>query len=96
MNIDPFSTLLVPFGISPRLTYPHTNHQNGVVERENRHIIDLGLTLLHHASLPLQFWDYAFTTFVYLINRLPTTSLKLVTPFVFFFLEGIKYNILLK
>ena len=49
---------------------PHTYHQNGVVERKHRHIIELGLTLLHHASLPLQFWDSAFCTAVYLINRL--------------------------
>ena len=75
----PVSTLLASFGISHRLTCPHTHHQNGVVERKHRHIIDLGLTLLHHASLPLQFWDYAFTTSVYLINRLSTASLKFAT-----------------
>ena len=79
----PFSTLLASFGVSHRLTCPHTHHQNGVVERKHRHIVDLGLTLLHHASLPLQFWDYAFTTIVYLINRLPTSSLKFAIPCYF-------------
>ena len=49
----PFSNLLASFAISHRLIYPHTHHQNGVVERKHRHIADLGLTLLHHASLPL-------------------------------------------
>jgi len=43
------------------------------VERKHKHIIALGLTLLHHASLPLKFWDSAFQTAVYLINMLPTT-----------------------
>ena len=56
-----------------------------MVERKHRHIVDLGLTLLDHASLPLQFWDYAFTTAVYLINRLPTTSLNFSIPFVTLF-----------
>jgi len=65
----PFSALLVIYGISHRLICPHTHHQNGVVERKHRHIVDLGLTLLHHATLPLQFWDYVFVTVVYLINR---------------------------
>ena len=65
-----------------------------MVERKHRHIIDLGLTLLHHASLPLQFWDYAFTTSVYLINRLPTASLKFVTPFVTLFKKEPDYHFL--
>lgn len=36
-----------------------------------RHIVETGLTLLHHASIPLTFWPEAFATAVYLINRLP-------------------------
>ena len=71
-----FSALLASYGISHRLIFPYTHHQNGVVERKHRHIVDLGLTLLHHATLPLQFWDYAFVTVVYLINRLPIASLN--------------------
>jgi len=59
-----------------RLICPHTHHQKGVIERKQRQIVELGITMLHHASLPLEFWDYAFVTIVYLINRLPTTSLK--------------------
>ena len=49
----PFSALLSFYGISHKLIYPHTHHQNGVVERKHRHIVDLGLTLLHHETLPL-------------------------------------------
>ena len=51
------------------ITTQHEASKNGVVERKHRHIVDLGLTLLHHATLPLQFWDYVFVTVVYLINR---------------------------
>ena len=64
-------------------TAPH--HQNGVVQRKHRHIVDLGLSLLHLATLPLKFWDYAFVVAVYLINRLPTASLNFAIPFVTLF-----------
>ena len=49
----PFSNLLASFAISYRLICPHIHHQKGVVERKHKHIVDLGLTLLHHVSLPL-------------------------------------------
>lgn len=40
------------------------------------------LTLLSHASLPLKYWDHAFTNAILLINRLPTTSLPtFISPF---------------
>lgn len=32
-------------------------------------------------SLPPNFWPYAFQTAAYLINRLPTTSLDMTTPY---------------
>ena len=64
-----------------------------MVERKHRHVVDLGLTLLYHASLPLQFWYYAFTTTVYLINRLSTT-LKFVVPFATLFNKKSNYHFL--
>ena len=54
-------------------------YQNRVVE--HRHIVELGLSLLSHASLPLSFWDHAFVTAVYLINRLPSAPLNFYTPY---------------
>ncbi|KAL2516708.1 Integrase catalytic domain-containing protein [Abeliophyllum distichum] len=40
-----------------------------------------GLSLLTHASMPLTYWTYAFATAVYLINRMPTPTLHLSSPF---------------
>ncbi|PKI52922.1 hypothetical protein CRG98_026753 [Punica granatum] len=40
----------------------------------------MGLTLLFHSSTTTKFWDYAFETAVYLINRLPTKSLNFKSP----------------
>ena len=48
-----FYALLTSYGISHILICAHIHHQNGVVERKHRHIVKLGLTLLHHASLLL-------------------------------------------
>ena len=68
-------------GIHHRLTCPHTNEQNGSVERKHRHIVEMGLTLLAHSSTPLTYWAEAFQTTSYLINRLPTPVLHNLSPF---------------
>lgn len=76
---------LTPFlqahGISHFTTPPCTPEQNGVLERQHRHVVETRLDLLHYAKLPLTFWSYAFQTVVYLINRLPTPILKNQSPF---------------
>ena len=46
-----------------------------------RHLVESGLALLATASLPLQFWLYAFHIATYLINRLPTKVLQFQSPF---------------
>jgi histone deacetylase 1/2 len=53
-----------------------TPHQNGVVERKHRQIVELGVILLAQAALPLAYWDYAFLSSMYLINRLSTSTLS--------------------
>ena len=58
-----------------------THQQNGVVERKHCHVVETGLTILYHAKIPLQFWDDAFQTACYLINRLPTSTIKNLSPF---------------
>jgi histone deacetylase 1/2 len=51
-----------------------------VAERKHRHLVETGLALLAHSSLPLRFWDEAFLTACYLINRMPTSVLQKDTP----------------
>lgn len=77
----PFTKYLTELGITHRFTCPHTHHQNGSVERKHRHIVETGLTLLAQAKMPLKFWDHAFLTATYLINRLPSPSLNNKSPF---------------
>jgi hypothetical protein len=74
------NTYLKSVGIHHRVSCPHTHQQNGVAERKHRHIVEMGLALLAHSSLPLRFWDEAFVTACYLINRLPSRMLGSVAP----------------
>ncbi|KAF7814697.1 Retrovirus-related Pol polyprotein from transposon TNT 1-94 [Senna tora] len=76
----PFTKYLTEHGIHHRLSCPHTHPQNGIAERKHKHITEIGLTLLAHASMPLKFWDDAFRTAVFLINRLPTPLLHQRSP----------------
>lgn len=55
--------------------------KNDIVERKHRHIVDFGLALLAHTSIPLKFWPYAFKHAMKLINLLPSTSLENKSPF---------------
>lgn len=68
-------------GIKHRVSCPHAHQQNGAAERKHRHIVEVGLTILAHASIPLKFWDEAFTTAVYLINSLPSKIINNETPY---------------
>ena len=89
-----FTSFLANHGIVYRLICPHTHHQNGIVERKHRHITELGLTLLQHASLPLKFWDYAFQIVLYLINRLPIAYLQFFVPYTVLYKTKPDYSFL--
>jgi hypothetical protein len=75
-----FQTFCSSTGVLHQFTCPHTSQQNGVAERKHRHIVDMGLTLMSQASLPLTLWPYAFSTSVFLINRLPSPHQGFISP----------------
>ena len=77
----PFKGFLSSLGIIHRHPCPHVHEQNGLVERKHRHIVENGLALLAQSSLPFRFWEEAFSTAVYLCNRLPTPVLSHKSPF---------------
>jgi hypothetical protein len=62
-------------GITHLVSCPYAHQQNGVVEHKHMHIVEMGLSLLANASIPLKFWDQAFLTATHLINRTPTKLL---------------------
>lgn len=59
---------------------PHTHQQNGSAERKHRHIVEVGLSLLAQACMPLKFWDEAFLAATFLINRTPSKVISYATP----------------
>ena len=75
-----FDSWLKKRGIRRELTSTYTANQNGVVERMNRTIVEMGRTMLAAACLPPEFWALAMDTAVYCRNRCPTTSLDGRTP----------------
>ena len=68
-------------GIRRERTATYTPHQNGVVERMNRSVVELSRTMLIAARLPMNFWALAVHVAAYCRNRSPTTSLDGQTPY---------------
>lgn len=49
------NTFFKRIGIAHQVSCPHAHQQNGSAERKHRHIVDMGLSLLAHASIPLKY-----------------------------------------
>jgi hypothetical protein len=64
------------------------------MERKHRHIVETGLTLLASASLPQKYWDEAFLTATYLINRLPSPTTSNKSPLELLFKQTPDYTFL--
>jgi len=62
-------------GITVQVTAPYPQAQAGKAERYVRTVEDGIQTLLADAGLPPSFWGDAALTYVYLRNRLPTSTL---------------------
>lgn len=77
--------------INHSIICPHTHEQNGMVERRHRHIVDTGLSILAHGSVPHKHWQYAFETSVYLINCLPSSISPTKSPFEIVFKKQLDY-----
>ncbi|KAL5537784.1 hypothetical protein UlMin_045380 [Ulmus minor] len=89
-----FSNFLSTHGILHRFTCPYTSAQNGRVERKHRHVVETGLAMLAHASMPLKYWFYAFQAAIYLINRMPTRVLQYVSPYSILFHKNPDYMLM--
>ena len=65
----PFQHFLRQHGIRHQVTAPYTPQQNGIAERFNRTVVEMGRTMLHSANLPYTFWAEAVNTATYIRNR---------------------------
>ena len=68
----PKEVLLVPF-------LSNSPHQNGVLERKNRRIQEMALTVLSQSDIPLSFWGEVVHTAAYIINCYPTNAVTEMT-----------------
>lgn len=87
-----FRTHLEQHGIHYQLSCPYIPQQNEVVEIKHRHIKETGLTLLFRFNVPMRYWIDAFYTTVYLINQMPTYTLKMDSSFYKIFNKEPYYN----
>jgi hypothetical protein len=67
-------------GIHRRHTTRNRPQQNGVAERANRTMGDDISAMLYEAQLPPSLWGDALNAQIHVWNRLPTSSLKGMTP----------------
>ncbi|XP_040370262.1 uncharacterized protein LOC112183342 isoform X3 [Rosa chinensis] len=64
-----FANFFLEYGISHEFSAPITPQQNGVVERKNRVLLDMGRVMLHSAGLTPNLWAEAISTACYTANR---------------------------
>ena len=69
-----FKDYLTENGIISQFIAPGIPQQNGVVERQNRTLIDMVRSMISYSTLPISFWGYALNTTMYLLNLVPSKS----------------------
>jgi len=76
----PFAKFLEEQGIIAQYTISGTPQQNDVVERRNKRLIDMVRSMITNSNLPLNLWNEALKTVVYILNRVPSKVIP-KTPF---------------
>ena len=75
-----FSRFLDDQGIKRQFTCRYTPQQNGVVERKNRHIVEVARALMNEKEMSEYYWTKVVHTAVYIMNRTPTATIHGMTP----------------
>jgi hypothetical protein len=79
-------------GIIAKRSLPYQHYQNGVIERFNRKIAEMGCTILSKSKVPRSFWKYAFQWANHVLKRIPNKSSGEVTPFERMFGQPPRYD----
>lgn len=80
--------------ISHQTTCPNTLQQNDTIQYKHRHIVELALAIMSHASIPLHFGDDIFQSVIFLVNCLPSSSPPLISPYTKLFYSTPDYHFL--
>nr|GEY50132.1 retrovirus-related Pol polyprotein from transposon TNT 1-94 [Tanacetum cinerariifolium] len=68
-------------GITHKFSAPRTPQSNGVVERKNRTLQEMIMTMLNEQSLPQKFWCNAVATSTCILNRILIRVISGKTPY---------------
>jgi transposase InsO family protein len=68
-------------GIEHHTTAGYSPQSNGVAERYNRTLFEMGCTMLDASGAPLALWADAILTANHILNRLPSHAVNDITPF---------------
>ena len=71
-----FQSFMLQHGILHQTSCVDTPSQNGVAERNNRHLLETIHTLLFQMNVPKHFWADAVSTSFFFINRMPSSVLN--------------------
>jgi transposase InsO family protein len=71
--------------IKRELTTPYNSQQNGVVERNNKTIMEAMKTMIHDQDIPMHLWAEETRTTMYVHNGLSHRALGFKTPEEMFF-----------
>ena len=67
-------------GVLHEVTTPYTPQHNGMVERRNKMILNMAISMTKQKKLPHSLWGEAISTVVYLLNKCPTLKLENKVP----------------
>ena len=67
-------------GIHHQTTCVDTPQQNGIVERKNKHLLEIFRAIMFYTNVPRYLWGAAVLITSYLINKMPTRVLNYFTP----------------
>ena len=76
-----FQSFMLQHGILHQTSFVDTPAQNGVVERNNRHLLETVRALLFQMHVPKHLWVDVVSTACFLINRMPSSVLNWDTPY---------------
>ncbi|MBW0531620.1 hypothetical protein O181_071335 [Austropuccinia psidii MF-1] len=79
-NSIEFNKWLSNEGIHHERSLPFFHQQNGIAERYNQTVADMGRTILLGSGLPKTFWGHAFMWAAYTNNLFPNTHTGSLTP----------------
>ncbi|WVZ94377.1 hypothetical protein U9M48_040276 [Paspalum notatum var. saurae] len=65
-----FENFCRDLGLEHQFSSPYTPPQNGVVERNNRTLVEMARTMLYEHRTPRRFWAEAVNTACYIANRI--------------------------